>query len=89
MASASVPGIHGWGNLYYPALRGASRPAPRPGGGRRVLSLGGPGMTGRAGRLTPYVGSSAVFVRSVRPHGPPTSRFLIRPPPHTHLRPRP
>ena len=23
MASVSVPGIHGWGNLSYPSLRGA------------------------------------------------------------------
>jgi hypothetical protein len=88
MASASVPGIPAWGNLYYPAPRGASRPAPRHGGGRRVLWLGGPGMTGRVGCLPPYVCRSAVFVRSVQPHGPPPSRFLIRPPPHTPLRPR-
>jgi hypothetical protein len=30
MASASVPGIYGWGNLSYPSLSGVLRPLPSP-----------------------------------------------------------
>jgi hypothetical protein len=89
MASASVSGIHGWGNLYYLSLRGASRPAPRHGGGLGALLLCGPGMAGRAGRLTPHVCRSAVLLRPVQSHGPPTSCFLVRPPPDAHRRPHP
>jgi hypothetical protein len=33
MASRSVPGMHGWGNLYAPLLRGAHRLSLCHGGG--------------------------------------------------------
>ena len=89
MASASVPGIHGWGNLYYLSLRGDSRPSPRHRGGRQALFLCGHGRAGRAGHMTPHMCISSVFLHSVQHHCPPKARFLVRPPPDAPLRPRP
>ena len=36
MASASVPGMHGWGNQHYPSLLGVLGLSPRHGGGLRA-----------------------------------------------------
>lgn len=45
MASASVAGIHGWGNLYHPSLPGALGLSPwYDGGGLRALFLFGQGV---------------------------------------------
>jgi hypothetical protein len=44
MASASVPGMHGWGNLYDPSLLGALGLSPRYRGGLRAPFLLGCGV---------------------------------------------
>jgi len=46
MASVSVPGIHGWGNLYYPSLSGALGLSLRHAEGLRALFLCGCGVAG-------------------------------------------
>ena len=89
MASASVPGIHGWGNLYYPSLRGVLRPPAFPRRDLRTPFFFGHGIAGLAGHRTPHVCRSALFRRPTQPKIPPKSRFLIRPPPDAHVMPLP
>ncbi len=51
MVSISVPGIYGWGNLYYPSLSGARRLSLHRAEGLRALFLFGHGV---AGAVSPY-----------------------------------
>lgn len=51
MVSASVPGMQGWGNLYYPSLSGAHGPSPCHGGGLRALFLFGCRVAGMADHM--------------------------------------
>ena len=70
MASASVPGIHGWGNLYYPSLRGVLRPPAFPRRDLRTPFFFGHGIAGLAGHRTPHVCRSALFRRPTQPKVP-------------------
>jgi hypothetical protein len=88
MVCTSLSEITCWGN-FYSRLPGALGLSPSHRGGLRAPVLCGPGRAGRAGHRPPPMCLSAVFVRSVQPHGPPTSRFLVRPPPEAHRRPHP
>jgi hypothetical protein len=89
MASVSVPGVHSWGNRHSLSVLGALGLSPCHGGGLRAPFFCGHALAGRAGHRTPHVWISTVFLRPVRPHVPPISRFLIRPPPGAPLRPLP
>jgi hypothetical protein len=87
MVSISVPGVYSWGNRHSVSVRGALGLSPWHGGGLRASLFCGHALAGRAGHRMLHGWLSAVFLRPVRPHCPPTSRFLIRPPPGAPLRP--
>jgi hypothetical protein len=89
MASVSVPGVHSWGNLHPFLVLDDLGLSLCYGGGLRAPFFCGHGRAGRAGHMPPQMYISSVFLRPVQHHCLPTSRFLVRPPPDAHRRPRP
>jgi hypothetical protein len=79
MASASVPGIHGWGNWYAPALLGTLGLSLCHGGGLRAPFLFGHGVAGMVAHMRPQGCIPSVFLRLVQRNFPTKSRFLMRP----------
>lgn len=63
MASARVPGIHRWGNVYYPWLPSVLRSLLWDGGGLRTPFLLDCGVAGIADHLRLHVCISSVFLR--------------------------
>jgi hypothetical protein len=79
MMSANVPGIPGWGNVYYPSLLGAHGLSPCHGGGLRAPFLFRREVAGLADSTGQRDGTSPVF-QHLSQHGVPvTSRFRGRP----------
>jgi hypothetical protein len=79
MASASVPGIYGWGNQGYALLPSALRPSSSHGGGLRVPFLFGRGVASVAAHRRPHVWTSLFFPRLIQRYFPIKSQFLERP----------
>jgi hypothetical protein len=79
MASASIPGIHGCGNLYHLSLSGVFRLSLRHAEGLQALFLFGCGFAGVAAPTMPRVWSSLFFPRLVQRDVPVKSHFLVRP----------
>ena len=65
MTSASVPGIHGWGNLCSPSPSGALGLSPRYGEGLRALFLFGCGVAGMADHTRQHAWIAPFFSPSV------------------------
>jgi len=78
MASASVPGMYGWGDQWHLALPGAHGPFPSQRGGRRALFLCGRGAAGMADHSRPRVWTAPFFPLLVRHDIPAKSRFFGR-----------
>jgi hypothetical protein len=79
MASASMPAMPGWGNLYYASLPGTLGLSPRHGGGLRALVLFGRRVAGMADSTRQRAGTFSVFLYLVLRNFPPQIRFLVRP----------
>ena len=61
MASASVPGVHSWGNRYGPSLLGVLRLSPCHGDGLQAPFLFGRGGASLADHMRPQGCISSVF----------------------------
>ena len=79
MVSASVPGVHGWGNLYSFLTLGAFGLSLRHGKGLRAPFLFGHGVAGMAAYMRPQGYISSAFLHPVQHNFPTKSRFLVRP----------
>jgi hypothetical protein len=76
MASANVPGTHGWGNPYYPSLPGALGLSLRHGEGLRALFLFGRG-TARSENQAKFVLTKAYLHHSRAPPRTSNSANLV------------
>ena len=79
MASASVPGVHSWGNLHPLLVLGASRRSPCYGGSLWAPFLLGRGGAGMADHMRLRVCLFPVSPRLVLHDVAVKSRFLGRP----------
>ena len=78
MVSTSIPGMHGWGNLYAPALPGAHGLSPCYGGGLGVPFVFGPRVTDRAEATIQRAEASPVLQYPVTRDIPVQLHFLVR-----------
>jgi hypothetical protein len=79
MASASIPVMHGWGNLYYISLPGALGLSPRHGGGLGAFFLFGRRVAGIADSTLQRARTFPVFLYLVMRSFSPHIQFLVRP----------
>jgi hypothetical protein len=79
MMSPSVPGMHGWGNLYHIALSGAHGLSPSRGEGLRAPFFFSLGVAGMVAQKRPRVWTSPFFPHLVQYDIPIYPRFLVRP----------
>src|SRR5262245_53138105 len=79
MASTSVPGLPGWGNLHAPALLGAYGRSPCHGGGLRAPFLFGSVVAVIAHHSRPRVWTSPCFLCPRMGAIPVQPRFLRSP----------
>jgi hypothetical protein len=86
MVSASIPAMHGWGNLYYVSLPGALGLSPRHGGGLMALFLFGRRVAGMADSTLQRACTFPVFLSLVMRNFSPQIRFRVRPQRKVHRR---
>jgi hypothetical protein len=80
MASASVPGMHGWGNLYNPSLPSVHGLSLCHGGGLRAPFFFACRVAGIAAYTKPRELTSSFFPHLIQRYVSAPSRFLVRPP---------
>jgi len=79
MTSASVPGIHGWGNRHSLWVRGAIGLSPCYGGGLQAPFFFSPGVAGLAAHIRLLGCMASVFLRPCKRDVPADHRYLRRP----------
>ena len=79
MASASVSGMHSWGNPYPVSLPGTRRPSPSHERGLKVPFLFSCGGADRANQMRWRAWTSPFFPRLGQRDIPCRPRFLVRP----------